>query len=138
VQEAKYKPVASNFRNFFTQNQKNKKTKIVNPATIIPDPAKKMSQNVVSNRGEVLTFKSPAEFFAENRQIAGFDNPGKCLFTTLREFVENGLDAAEAIDALPEIHIRIEEFTREELNALTGLFCFLFLFFALFPMNRIP
>ena len=28
--------------------------------------------------GEVLTFKSPAEFFAENQNIAGFDNVSVC------------------------------------------------------------
>eukprot|EP00966_Prymnesium_polylepis_P115247 2664089-Prymnesium_polylepis.1 len=44
-------------------------------------------------RGEVLRFKSPAEFFSENKNIAGFDNPGKSLYTTIRELVENSLDA---------------------------------------------
>eukprot|EP01051_Picozoa_sp_SAG22_P005186 SAG22_NODE_301_length_12744_cov_19.648189_4_plen_82_part_00 len=37
-----------------------------------------------------LKFRSPAEFFAENKNIAGFDNPGKSLYTTIRELVENG------------------------------------------------
>jgi DNA topoisomerase-6 subunit B len=36
----------------------------------------------------VLRTKSPAEFFAENQNIAGFDNPGKSMYTTVREFVE--------------------------------------------------
>ena len=44
-----------------------------------------------------LKQKSPAEFFAENQNIAGFDNPGKSLYTTMREFVENSLDATEAV-----------------------------------------
>jgi hypothetical protein len=30
---------------------------------------------------------------------------GKCLYTTVREFVENSLDAAEAIGVLPEVSI---------------------------------
>ena len=47
-------------------------------------------------RGEVLRVKSPAEFFSENKNIAGFDNPGKSLYTTIRELVENSLDACEA------------------------------------------
>ena len=37
--------------------------------------------------------KSPAEFFAEQKTIAGFDNPGKSLYTTMREPLENGLDS---------------------------------------------
>ena len=31
--------------------------------------------------------------------------PGKCLYTTVRELVENSLDAAESIGALPDIQI---------------------------------
>lgn len=37
--------------------------------------------------------------------MVGFDNPGKALYTTLREFVENALDAAEDIGVLPSIDI---------------------------------
>ena len=35
--------------------------------------------------GEVQLSKSPAEFFAENQAIAGFDNMGKSLYTSIRE-----------------------------------------------------
>jgi len=35
--------------------------------------------------------------------IAGFDNPGKSLYTSIRELVENSLDASEAIGVLPEV-----------------------------------
>eukprot|EP00050_Salpingoeca_kvevrii_P021507 m.111660 g.111660 ORF g.111660 m.111660 type:complete len:706 (-) comp9377_c0_seq7:1526-3643(-) len=52
--------------------------------------------------------RSPAEFFAEHKSIAGFDNPGKSLYTTVREFVENSLDAAEELGRLPEIQVHIE------------------------------
>lgn len=44
------------------------------------------------NDKESVSQKSAAEFFSEHQQIAGFDNPGKSLFTTIREFVENSLD----------------------------------------------
>lgn len=33
--------------------------------------------------------------------------PGKCLFTTIRELVENSLDSAESISVLPEIDITV-------------------------------
>ena len=47
------------------------------------------------HKQERVQQKSPAEFFAENQIIAGFDNPGKSLYTSIRELVENSLDAAE-------------------------------------------
>ena len=31
--------------------------------------------------------------------------PGKCLYTSMRELVENSLDAAESVNALPEIDV---------------------------------
>eukprot|EP00899_Mesostigma_viride_P011865 jgi/Mesvir1/2067/Mv02321-RA.2 len=68
-----------------------------------------------------LTQKSPAEFFAENKNIAGFDNPGKSLYTTVRELVENALDAAESIRELPDIELSIEEVSQSRYNASIGL-----------------
>jgi len=40
-----------------------------------------------SKKTESATRQSAAEFFSEHQQIAGFDNPAKSLFTTIREFV---------------------------------------------------
>jgi len=68
-----------------------------------------------------LQSKSPAEFFAEHQNIAGFDNAGKSLFTTLREFIENGLDAAETIGTLPKIDVCVEKLTNDEFAALRGI-----------------
>ena len=47
--------------------------------------------------------------------------PGKSLYTTIREFVENSLDAAESINSLPEITISIQEITEEDLYKLKGV-----------------
>ncbi|XP_062199629.1 DNA topoisomerase 6 subunit B isoform X2 [Phragmites australis] len=69
----------------------------------------------------LLKQKSPAEFFAENKNIAGFDNPGKSLYTTMRELVENALDSAESISELPDIEITIEEITKSKFNTMIGL-----------------
>jgi DNA topoisomerase VI subunit B len=57
------------------------------------------------NEASKLQQKSPTEFFAENKNIAGFDNPGKSLYTTMRELVENSLDSAETAETLPLIEI---------------------------------
>lgn len=69
----------------------------------------------------VLKQKSPAEFFAENKNIAGFDNPGKSLYTTVRELVENALDSSESISELPVVEITIEEIGRSKFNSMIGL-----------------
>ncbi|KAM6598082.1 DNA topoisomerase 6 subunit B [Cannabis sativa] len=68
-----------------------------------------------------LKQKSPAEFFAENKNIAGFDNPGKSLYTTVRELVENSLDSAESISELPVVEITIEEIGKSKFNSMIGL-----------------
>ena len=36
-----------------------------------------------------------------------FPKPGKCLYTTIRELVENALDSAESIGMLPLIEITV-------------------------------
>ena len=38
---------------------------------------------------------SVSEFFAKNRHLLGFDNPRKALLTTVKEAVDNSLDACE-------------------------------------------
>jgi DNA topoisomerase-6 subunit B len=74
-----------------------------------------------SSRNEIQQSKSPAEFFAENQAIAGFDNPGKSLYTAIRELVENSLDACESVDVLPDISVSIEEMTERMFNELRGV-----------------
>jgi DNA topoisomerase-6 subunit B len=74
-----------------------------------------------NHRSEVQVSKSPAEFFAENQAIAGFDNMGKALYTTLREFIENSLDACESVNVLPSISVKVEEMTQGEFNVVRGL-----------------
>ena len=52
---------------------------------------------------------SISEFFSKNRHLLGFDNPRKALLTTLKEAVDNSLDACEEAGILPEIWVRITE-----------------------------
>lgn len=51
---------------------------------------------------------SVAEFFAKNRHLLGFDNPKKALLTTIKEAVDNALDACEEAGILPEVEVKIE------------------------------
>jgi DNA topoisomerase-6 subunit B len=50
---------------------------------------------------------SPSEFFYRNREIAGFSNPARAVYQTVREFIENSLDATEVHGILPVITLRI-------------------------------
>ncbi|WP_069807258.1 DNA topoisomerase VI subunit B [Vulcanisaeta thermophila] len=50
---------------------------------------------------------SPAEFFRRNREIAGFANPARAVYQTIRELVENSLDATETFKILPSIKIQV-------------------------------
>ena len=52
---------------------------------------------------------SVSEFFAKNRHLLGFDNPRKALLTTVKEAVDNALDACEEAGILPDIEVKIEE-----------------------------
>lgn len=50
---------------------------------------------------------SAADFFYRNRDIAGFTNPSRAIFSSIRELVENSLDAAEHTTGPPDIYIRL-------------------------------
>ena len=52
---------------------------------------------------------SISEFFAKNRHLLGFDNKRKALLTTVKEAVDNSLDACEEAHILPEIHVEIRQ-----------------------------
>lgn len=52
---------------------------------------------------------SVSEFFAKNRHLLGFDNPRKALLTTVKEAVDNSLDACEEAGIVPEIWVEIEQ-----------------------------
>ncbi|HEX7378752.1 MAG TPA: DNA topoisomerase VI subunit B [Pirellulales bacterium] len=52
---------------------------------------------------------SVSEFFAKNRHLLGFDNPRKALLTTIKEAVDNSLDACEEGGILPEVWVHVEQ-----------------------------
>ncbi len=57
---------------------------------------------------------SPADFFYRNRDIAGFTNPSRALYSTIRELVENSLDACETCKVEPNIYIRLAQISEAE------------------------
>lgn len=56
-----------------------------------------------------ITKSSTAEYFAKNLQQVGFSSPLKAVLTTLKEAVDNSLDACEQEGILPEISLEINK-----------------------------
>jgi len=50
---------------------------------------------------------SPADFFYRNRDIAGFTNPARAVYSAIREMVENALDASDLVKIPPDIYVRL-------------------------------
>src|SRR5579864_7026577 len=62
------------------------------------------AQSMAANQRDI----SVSEFFAKNRHLLGFDNPRKALLTTVKEAVDNSLDACEEAGILPNVTVVIE------------------------------
>lgn len=58
---------------------------------------------------KAITSSSTAEYFAKNLQQVGFSSPLKAVLTTLKEAVDNSLDACEEAAILPEISVEIRK-----------------------------
>jgi DNA topoisomerase-6 subunit B len=85
-----------------------------------------MSKSTKSSKKSKITTekvvrRSAADFFQDNKAIAGFDNTMRVVFTSVRELVENGLDAAERVGQLPEIHVTIQKMDRDEIAKLLNI-----------------
>ena len=55
-----------------------------------------------------ISSSSTAEYFSKNLQQVGFSSQTKAVLTTLKEAVDNALDACEEHQLLPEIKVEIE------------------------------
>jgi DNA topoisomerase-6 subunit B len=62
------------------------------------------AQSMAAQQREI----SVSEFFTKNRHLLGFDSPTKALLTTIKEAVDNSLDACEEAGILPNVEVRIE------------------------------
>ena len=66
-------------------------------------PGHSIAEDMARRQREI----SVAEFFIKNRHLLGFDNPRKALLTTIKEGVDNSLDACEEAGVLPDVGITI-------------------------------
>jgi len=61
------------------------------------------AQSMASKQREI----SISEFFTKNRHLLGFDSPAKALLTTIKEAVDNSLDACEEAGIPPKLFVEI-------------------------------
>ena len=77
------------------------------------NPAKRPPKSGRRETAESMALKQKdiavSEFFAKNRHLLGFDNPRKALLTTVKEAVDNSLDACEEAGILPNVAVIIED-----------------------------
>jgi DNA topoisomerase-6 subunit B len=74
-------------------------------------PAKKVVRLTAVDLAEKQREISVSDFFTKNRHLLGFDSPAKALLTTVKEAVDNALDACEEAGILPDLLIEIQEIT---------------------------
>ena len=61
---------------------------------------------------------SISEFFTKNRHLLGFDNPIRALMMTVKEAVDNSLDACTDMMVLPEIKVTLEQLSESRINVI--------------------
>ncbi len=71
-----------------------------------PKPARRATAESMAQKQREISI---SEFFTKNRHLLGFDNPSKALLTTIKEAVDNSLDACEEAGILPEVEVEIVE-----------------------------
>ncbi|MCU0852449.1 MAG: DNA topoisomerase VI subunit B [Thermoplasmata archaeon] len=57
---------------------------------------------------------SVSEFFEKNKQILGFDSLTRALITSVKEAVDNSLDACEDAGILPDLMVKVEKIENNE------------------------
>ncbi len=61
---------------------------------------------------------SVAEFFERNKHILGFGNQTRALITSVKEGVDNGLDACEEANILPDLYVEIKNHENGECKVI--------------------
>ena len=69
-------------------------------------PGRKVTAETLARQQREISI---SEFFAKNRHLLGFDNKRKALLTTVKEAVDNSLDACEEAGILPDVEITVKQ-----------------------------
>ncbi|MFA5772210.1 MAG: DNA topoisomerase VI subunit B [Thermoplasmata archaeon] len=67
--------------------------------------AKQIAEELAKKQKEI----SVAEFFEKNKHILGFDSPTRAVLTTVKEGLDNAIDACEDANILPDIYIELRK-----------------------------
>ncbi len=59
---------------------------------------------------------SVSEFFSKNRHLLGFDNPSRALLMTVKEAVDNALDACYDLRIPPEIKVELKQISEKRFS----------------------
>jgi DNA topoisomerase-6 subunit B len=73
---------------------------------------KTLAEELASKQREI----SVAEFFERNRQVLGFDNPLRAVLTTVKEAVDNSIDACEEARVMPEVVVEVSRVGEERIK----------------------
>lgn len=76
--------------------------------------AKDIAETMAAKQREI----GVAEFFSRNRHLLGFDNKRKALMTTVKEAVDNSLDACEEAMILPEIIVELIDMGEDRIRCI--------------------
>jgi len=87
--------------------EKPEKKEEISPTPIEKKPVK--AHEMAKKQRDI----SIAEFFEKNRHLLGFDNKRKALLTTIKEAVDNALDACDEAKILPDIEVVVTEMGNE-------------------------
>jgi len=77
-----------------------------------------MAKTVAEELAKKQQSISVSEFFTKNRHLLGFDNPRRALLTTIKEGVDNSLDACQEAKVLPEIKVKIKQLEEERYSVI--------------------
>ncbi len=75
-----------------------------------PAPIQPATAETIATRQKNI---SVSEFFAKNRHLLGFDSPSRALLTTIKEAVDNSLDACEEAQILPDLLVELQKIGEE-------------------------
>src|SRR3954463_13234827 len=75
-------------------------------AELSPKPQRRATAETMAQKQREI---SVSEVFTKKPHLLGFDNPAKALLTTVKEAVDNSLDACEEAGILPTLLVEIVE-----------------------------
>lgn len=116
--KAKKSSPAKNAKSAGSKGSKAKDKSIAAPVAVKPakkgneadEEAQQKATEVRASRSDKrITASSTAEYFSKNLQQVGFSSPTKAVLTTLKEALDNSLDACEEHGILPDLYVLVEK-----------------------------